>query len=73
MYNSMHKEGKVMLYQIIATKDFVDVMKEIPLKYMGILCNSFVSMKKISDNSLKSGQYEFLNDLLSQIRNQEME
>lgn len=61
-----------MFYQIIATSDFVDLVKEIPLKYMGVLCSSFVSMQKF-DGCMASQEGSFLNDLLSQVRNQELE
>lgn len=60
-----------MFYQIIVTSDFVDLVKEIPLKYMSVLCSSFVSMQKMDGVVNREGS--FLNDLLSQIRNQELE
>lgn len=63
-----------MFYQIIATKDFIDVMKDIPLKYISIFCNSFISIRKLSDeNSLNTEEYNFLSDLLEQMKNHEIE
>lgn len=62
-----------MFYQIVATKDFIDVIEDLPLKYISVLSKSFVSIKKIPDNLLNAKEYNFMNDLLDQIKNQEME
>lgn len=62
------------MYQIIATDDFVSMMKDIPLKHVGVLSQSFISIKKIKEaEKLKTEEYDFLSDLLSQIKNQEIE
>lgn len=62
-----------MFYQIVATKDFIDVIEDLPLKYISVLSKSFVSIKKIPDNLLNTKEYNFMDDLLDQIKNQEME
>jgi len=59
------------MYQIIATDDFISVMKDIPLKHAGILTSSFVAITKIPD--ISSQDQDFMSDLLSQIKNQELE
>lgn len=61
------------MYQIIATDDFVSLMKEIPLKYIGVLSSSFISIKKLTQDTLNLEEHSFMNDLLSQIKNQEVE
>lgn len=62
------------MYEIIATKDFIDVIKDLPLKHISVLSKSFVSIKEIKDaNTLKAKEFNFMNDLLEQIKNQEME
>ena len=62
-----------MFYQIVATKDFIDVIEDLPLKYISVLSKSFVSIKKIPDNLLNTKEYNFMDDLLDQIKNKEME
>ncbi|MBR3645978.1 MAG: hypothetical protein IKN54_06130 [Lachnospiraceae bacterium] len=57
------------MYEIIATRDFVDLLKKLPIEYAHILTRSFMSIKEIpykADNT-------FLVDLLEQIKNQEVE
>lgn len=62
------------MYQLVVTNDFIDILKDLPLKYISVLSSSFVSIKKLPDeNSLETDRYAFLNDLLSQIKNQELE
>ena len=62
------------MYQIVATNDFVELLKDLPLKYISVLVDSFVSIKKIdSHDVLKSKEYSFIDDLLNQIKNQEID
>jgi hypothetical protein len=62
------------MYEIIATKDFIDVIKDLPLKHISVLSKSFVSIKEIKDtNALNTKEFDFMNDLLEQIKNQEKE
>lgn len=62
------------MYQIVATNDFVELLKDLPLKYISVLVDSFVSIKKIdSHDALKSKEYSFIDDLLNQIKNQEID
>lgn len=62
------------MYQILATNDFVELLKDLPLKYISVLVDSFVSIKKIdSPDTLKSKEYNFMDDLLNQIKNQEID
>lgn len=62
------------MYEIIATEDFIDVIKDLPLKHISVLSKSFVSIKELKDaNALKTKEFNFMKDLLEQIKNQEME
>lgn len=61
------------MYQIIATDDFVEVIKDLPLRHINVLTNSFISFKKINDEEIQSSKHGFLHDLLEQIKNQEIE
>ena len=62
------------MYQIIASDDFVSLIKDLPLKHIDVLSKSFVSIKKIqNDNLLKTEEYDFMSDLLDQIKNQEID
>ena len=63
----------VTLYQIIATDDFINVIKDLPLRHISVITNSFVSVKKIDNAEMEDGNYTFMNDLLEQIKNQELE
>lgn len=58
------------MYEIIATRDFIDLLRKLPIKYAHILTRSFVCIHEIkweeSDNT-------FIDDLLEQIKNMEME
>ena len=59
------------MYQIVATDDFISVMKDIPLKYAGVLTNSFIAITKIPDIDIQD--QDFISVLLSQMKNQELE
>lgn len=61
------------MYQIIATDDFIDIIKDLSLRHINVLTNSFVSVKKVDDVLIEKGNYTFMNDLLEQIKNQELE
>ena len=61
------------MYQIIATDDFVSVVKDLPLAHLNVLTQSFISIKKIDDAQIEGNKFTFLNDLFEQIRNQELE
>ena len=63
----------VTLYQIIATDDFIDVIKDLSLRHISVLTNSFISVKKIDNAQIEKDKYTFMNDLLEQIKNQELE
>lgn len=62
------------MYRIIATQDFIDLLGEIPIKYLAILINSFISIDEC-DVSVENESTDntFMEDLLSQLRNQELE
>ena len=59
------------MYEIIATRDFVDLLKKLPFEYVHILTKSFVSLKEIRNDDGTNNT--FLSDLLEQIKNQEVE
>lgn len=58
------------MYKIIATDDFINVMKDVSINYLSVLSSSFISISKIED--VKSDG-TFISDLLEQIKNQEVE
>lgn len=63
------------MYEIIATDEFVNVICELPLKYIGVLTNSFTSIKKLNekDYEMSGDKSLFMLDLLEQMRNQEID
>lgn len=60
------------MYQIVVTDDFINLMKEIPIKYLAILTKSFLSINKI-ELEISNNNNDFISDLLEQIKNQELE
>lgn len=58
------------MYSILATDDFVGLIKELPLRCTAALTNSFLSIKKVEEVKEEN---TFINDLLEQIKNQELE
>lgn len=63
----------VILYEIIATDDFIDIIKDLSLKHIGVLTSSFMSVKKIDNEQIEKDKHSFMGDLLEQIKNQELE
>lgn len=62
------------MYIIFATQDFIDMLEELPMKYLPILVSSFIGIEKIpKEKPVSPKDNTFLEDLLSQIRNQELE
>ncbi len=61
------------MYQIITTDDFIDIIKDLSLRHINVLTKSFVSVKKIPDAEIEQGEFRFMNDLMEQIKNQELE
>ena len=61
------------MYRIIATQDFMDLLEELPIKYLSILTSSFVKIEKCEEVNLEDENNNFINDLLEQIRNGELE
>lgn len=61
------------MFEVIVTEDFINVIMEMPLRYIDILVKSFVSVKKIENEEEVPKNNTFLNDLMEQIKNQEME
>lgn len=59
------------MYRIIATDDFVDVIRDLSLKHLSVLTNSFISIERVSD--IKGLKDDFLESLLEQMKNQELE
>ena len=39
------------MYQIIATENFIDIIREIPLRNVSVLTKSFLSIKKLDDDT----------------------
>ena len=61
------------MYRIIATQDFMDLLEELPIKYLSVLNSSFVKIEKCEEVNLEDENNNFINDLLEQIRNGELE
>lgn len=59
------------MYRIIATDDFVDVIRDLSLKHLNVLTSSFISIERVSD--IKGLKDDFLESLLEQMKNQELE
>lgn len=54
------------MYEIIVTKDFIDVIKKLPLEHANILTHSFLSIKEIPDN--RKIENTFIKDLLDSLQ-----
>ena len=65
--------GGYIMYIITATQDFVDMLQEIPIRYLLLLTSSFISIEKCQEDTLKEPDNTFILDLLEQIRNEELE
>lgn len=61
------------MYRIIATQDFMDLLEEIPIRYLALLTSSFISIEKCDENTPSEEGNTFIDDLLSQLRNGELE
>ena len=61
------------MYRIIATQDFMDLLEELPIKYLAVLTSSFVKVEKCEEFNLEGDSNSFINDLLEQIKNGELE
>lgn len=61
------------MYIITATQDFVDMLQEIPIRYLLLLTSSFINIEKCQEDTLKEPDNTFILDLLEQIRNEELE
>ena len=61
------------MYRIIATQDFMDLLEELPIKYLAVLTNSFVKIEKCEEVNLENENNSFINDVLEPIRNGELE
>ena len=61
------------MYRIIATQDFMDLLEELPIKYLTVLTSSFVKIEKCEEVNLEDENNSFINDLFEQIRNEELE
>lgn len=60
------------MYEIIVKEDFVDLISELPLKYIAFLNASFIRVRKIeNDKTIENDN--FLDDLIRQIRDKELE
>lgn len=61
------------MYRIIVTQDFMDLLEELPIKYLAVLTNSFVKIEECEEANLEDENNSFINDLFEQIRNGELE
>lgn len=56
------------MYQIIVTEDFMNVIKDLPLKYIAVLTDSFLSIKKIEDEDIKLQENCFITNLMEHLK-----
>ena len=61
------------MYKVIVTEDFINMIKELPLRHINVLTKSFVSFEKINNENVALENNAFMIDLLEQIKNQELE
>lgn len=61
------------MYKVIVTEDFINMIKELPLRHINVLTKSFVSIEKINNENVALEDNAFMIDLLEQIKNQELE
>lgn len=59
------------MYKIIATEDFINLLKDLPLRYLHLITDSFIYIGK--EESCDVNGKGFLQDLLEQMKNQELE
>lgn len=53
------------MYEVIVTEDFIRVVQDIPLCYLGILLQSFVSVKRLESEDVECNlDSTFVDDLL---------
>ena len=61
------------MYKVIVTEDFINMIKELPLRHINVLTKPFVSIEKINNENVALENNAFMIDLLEQIKNQELE
>ena len=59
------------MYEIIATVDFIDLLKKLPIEYAHVLTKSFVSIREVPRGTIVDNT--FIIDLLEQIKNLELD
>lgn len=57
------------MLRIIVTDDFIDIIRDLSLKHIGILSKSFISVERIKEYKTP----EYIEDLMEQMKNQELE
>lgn len=60
------------MYKIIVTDDFINLLKDLPIRYLSLITKSFIYIGLEEDDSIQCNN-NFIDDLLEQIRNQELE
>lgn len=62
------------MYKIIATEDFINMLRDMPLKYLSLLTHSFVSISKVENEQTSTMlNKSCVEELLEQLRNCELE
>lgn len=51
------------MYKIIATKDFIDLLKKLPFEYANTLTRSFLSVEKMAEDC--NPDNTFISDLIN--------
>lgn len=61
------------MYQVTVTEDFINVLYEVPLRYLPILTNSFVAIKKLSEEEIVPNENISVIEMLERLRTQNNE
>lgn len=63
------------MYKIIATQEFIDMLKELSIRHLSAITKSFVSIEKCEPEEEQKISFSgsFMEDLMEQLRNQELE
>lgn len=52
------------MYEIIASEDFIELLKQLPIKYTHVLTRSFINIRKLPETPMEN---TFIDDLLEQV------
>lgn len=58
------------MFKVIVKDEFVDLLMDLPIKYLGIITDSFLSISQVDEID---EDVDFIKDLMEQMKNQELE